>query len=76
MNAIMSNISENVLKRCISESAESGNDPARIIKNNADVIKNESMMVYCLYECMHGFGFKKYSPAEVKSLAFKIASGK
>lgn len=70
MNAIVNNITVQAIKD-INESGNLGNLSAAM-SANAEQIRSRAAMVYALYEACSVFGLRKYSPSEVKQLAFDI----
>ncbi len=70
MNAIMANVTENMLKAAINENASL--TPGELVKMHANDIKEDSMVMYALFECINGFGFKTYDSKQVERLAMDI----
>lgn len=70
MNAILSNVTEHMLRGNINEGFTGSTSD--LVRNNADQIKEDAMVMYSLFECINCFGFRTYSPEEVKKIATDI----
>lgn len=70
MNAILSKVTEEMLRGNINESFTGATSD--LIKNNAEKIKEDAMVMYSLFECINCFGFKTYSSNEIKTIAHDI----
>lgn len=72
MNAIINRYTAAAIKD-VNENAEGGvASVGQVMRENADVIKTRSVMLYTLYEMANVFGIIKYTPAEVKKLTEQI----
>lgn len=74
MNGIMNHFSTLAVK----DINEAGNfaGVAKAMKDNRDLIKTRSVMMYSLFEACNLFGIKKFTPAEVKTLAYELYYGR
>ena len=73
MHAIMNGFSRTALK-AVSESAgvDGMKNPGKILKENAQEIKNRSIIMYSLFESASVLGLKQFTPTEVKKIAEEI----
>ena len=70
MNAIMNNVSVAAV-RDINENGQFVS-VGKALTENADEIKSRAVAIYTLYETISALGIKKYTSADVKSLALNI----
>lgn len=70
MNAIMNNVSVAAVK----DVSNNGNfvNVSTVMKENADLIKTRSAMIFTLYEMASVFGICKYKPADIKRISEEI----
>ena len=76
MNAIMTAISEAAVKDVNNYDPHEARNVGNVLRDNKDEIRNRSLIMYSLYETISAFGFKSYTPREVKNLAWDIYQGK
>ena len=75
MNAIM-NATAALAVKDVNENSTAPVSVGQVMANNAQEIRNRSIMLYSLYEASSVFGLKKYSEKEVRAISERIYYGK
>ena len=75
MNAIM-NATAGLAVKDVNEASNSIVGVDKVLSDNADKIRERSVMLYNLYEAANVFGLKKFTEKEVREEAIRIYYGK
>ena len=77
MNAITTFVSESAIRDVDNNLPKNGRlSVATVLRENAEEIRERSMMMYSLFETMNAFGFKKYTEREIRDISLNIYNGK
>ena len=75
MNAIINQVTTVAVKD-VNESAKSPVMVGKVMKENAEEIRDKATMIYALYEMVNVLGIKKWSARDIKKMSEEIYYGK